>query len=248
MISKNDYDARGWDVLPVYSSWLPDGLENEMKAHPEAAGESAVGTRNLLFSLILSMRPKSILEIGAHIGSGSVVMGAALRANGFGNLYCLEPADHYFKILNSFVDKAGVAEHVQPLKLFSTDRALLEHITEPLDMIFLDANHTYSHALADIKLSDQLLAANGILILDDVGPVMSAEMCKENNGGVRQALIDYASGRDDLQVIFLEPPFWLNPCGIALVTKQAIVSRLAREEKKVPFWRQFAKSGVFGKA
>ena len=198
MISQKDYDRRGWDIVAAFSAWLPDGLLDEMKNHPECPGESSADTRNLLFALILSLRPKSILEIGAHIGSGSVVMGAALRANGFGTLYCLEPADHYFKILKDFVQIAGVSDYVKPLQLFSTDPALAQYVTEPLDMIFLDANHSYSHALEDIKLSDRLLANNGILILDDVGPAMSAQMCADGKGGLRQALVDYARGREDL--------------------------------------------------
>lgn len=220
MISPKDYDARGWSVVPNFLPWLPEGLLKEMQEHPECPGESSVGTRNLLFTLILSMRPKSILEIGAHIGSASIVMGAALKANDFGTLYCLEPADHYFRILNEFIGKAGVAEYVRPLKMFSTDSMLEEKLNEPVDLIFLDANHSYSHALEDIRLSDRLMQDNSLLILDDVGPSMSPSMCTEGKGGVRQALIDYTRDRDDLKVIFLEPPFWLNPCGIAIMTRQ----------------------------
>jgi predicted O-methyltransferase YrrM len=34
------------------------------------------------------MQPKAVLEIGAHIGSASIVMAAALKATGSGRLYC----------------------------------------------------------------------------------------------------------------------------------------------------------------
>jgi predicted O-methyltransferase YrrM len=198
-------------------------LLQQMEIHPESPGKSSWGTRNVLFSFILSLRPKVVLEIGAHIGSGTVVMGSALKANNFGRLYSLEPQDHYFKLLCEHVSTAGLESFVTPLKLFSTDEELPRILGEKADLIFLDANHSYSFAAKDIAIADALLSENGLLVLDDVGPTISAQLCTEGRGGVRQALLDYVSENDDLSVIFLEPPFWLNPCGIALACKQRIV-------------------------
>ncbi len=224
MLSERDYLARGWNVIPSFSrsAQVPGELLDEMEQHPEAAGKSSWGTRNLLFSLILSLRPKLVLEIGAHIGSASIVMGAALKANNFGKLICLEPQNHYFELLGHFIRKAGVDSFVTPLKILSTELNPETHLKSAADIIFLDANHAYSHALKDIELSYSFLADNGLIILDDVGPTHSAQICGEGRGGVRQALLDYADSHKDLHVIFLEPPFWLNPCGIALVCKQSI--------------------------
>jgi len=225
MIAESDYSTRGWTIVPAFigANGLAEVFVREMSEHPECPGESSWGTRNLLYSMILSMRPKLVLEIGSHIGSGSVVIGAALRANKFGTLYCLEPADHYFAILSNFVEKAKLTEYVKPLKMFSTDSNLKNILSEPLDMIFLDANHSYSHALSDIRFSHDMLAENGLIFLDDVGQTISAELCKEGKGGVRQALIDYLSDNSDLRAIFFEPPFWLNPCGLAIVCKQNVL-------------------------
>jgi predicted O-methyltransferase YrrM len=225
MISNSDYPARGWDVIPCFSKLgqIPYDLIDEMEKHPEAAGKSSWGTRNLLFSLVLSMRPKLILEIGAHIGSASIVIGSALKANNFGKLVCLEPQKHFYELLCGFIEKAGLGEFVYPLKILSTEINPSIHLGEKADFIFLDANHSYSNALKDIELSYSFLSENGLLILDDVGPTRSAEICGEKKGGVRKALLDYVASHDDLKVIFLEPPFWLNPCGIALVCKQNVI-------------------------
>lgn len=224
MISVADYPARGWSIVPAYrgGQFLAPSLLDEMGRHPECPGESSWGTRNMLFSVILSMRPKVVIEIGSHIGSGAVVMGAALRANGFGKLYSLEPQEHYFDILSSFVRKAGLLEYVMPLKMFSTDPALQQRVGEKADIVFLDANHSYSHALRDIELSVNMLSSNGLLFLDDVGQPHSGAICQEGRGGVRQALLDFTKDRRDLKTIFFEPPFWLNPCGLALVCKQLV--------------------------
>lgn len=222
MISSEMYAARGWNVLRSFAgeASLPLSVLDEMTHHPENAGESAWGTRNILHAFVLSMRPHTVLEIGSHIGCGSVVIGSALKANGFGKLYCLEPQDHYFELLSDFIQKAGVQDFVRPLKMLSTDPALRRILPDAVDMIFLDANHTYSHVMQDLRFADEVLAENGLLFLDDVGPHASAAMCQENAGGVRQALIDFTRDRPDLQVIFLEPPFWLNPCGLAMVSRQ----------------------------
>ena len=87
MIREVDYPKRGWHVLPSFSGQaaaLDEGVFGRMQAHPMLPGESAWGTRNLLHALILATRPKVVLEVGAHIGSAAVVIGAALKANGFG--------------------------------------------------------------------------------------------------------------------------------------------------------------------
>jgi predicted O-methyltransferase YrrM len=216
---------RGYEVIPSFlgHAALSAVLLDEMERHPEVAGKASWGTRNLLHALVLSVRPKAVLEIGAHIGSTSVVIGTALKANRFGRLYCLEPQDHYFKLLCEFVQKANLIQYVTPIKLYSTAPEISSVLPEEIDLIYLDANHSYSHALADLELCDRLLADNGLVVLDDVGPEVSPSLDTEARGGVRQALLDFTKGRDDLHVILMEPPtFWLNPCGLGIVCKQRL--------------------------
>ncbi len=212
------------EVVPSFTGepFVDPALLNEMYRHPEASGRSSWGTRNILHAFILSLRPKAVLEIGAHIGSASVVMAAALKATGSGRLYCVEPNDAYFKLLVEFIGKAGVAEFVTPLQMFSTAPALRRSLPETVEVIYLDANHSYSNAAHDIALSYHLLAENGLLFLDDVGPAVSPRLDPEGRGGVRQALLDFASHRPDLHVMFMEPPMWFNPCGLGIVCKQRV--------------------------
>ena len=214
----------GSEVEPSFTgqSFIDRALLDEMHRHAESSGKSSWGTRNILHAFILSLRPKAVLEIGAHIGSASVVMAAALKATGSGQLYCVEPDDAFFRLLVEFVSKAGVSDFVTPLQMFSTAPELRSRLPEKIEIIYLDANHSYSSAAHDIALSDQLLAENGLLFLDDVGPVMSPRLDPEGRGGVRQALLDFAKHRPDLHVMFMEPPMWFNPCGLAIVCKQRV--------------------------
>ena len=229
-----NFANRGWEVIGNFHSngpsLLSKSLFDEMENHLEAPGKSSIGTRNILTSFILSMRPNAVLEIGAHIGSSTLAMGSALKANNYGMLYSLEPQDHYIAIINEGVRKAGLSEFVTPLQIFSTDSELTKHIQNKVDMIFLDANHTYSYVAKDLEVCKRLIADNGIIFLDDVGAEMSPSMCNEKRGGVRQALIDFLQNNEEFTGIFLEHPFWLNPCGMAIVCKQGFTHKPLRNQ------------------
>lgn len=222
MVQEADFNARGWNVLPSFDGQgiLKPGVFERMQSHPLLPGESGWGTRNLLHALILGTRPATVLEVGSHIGPASVVIGSALKANGFGKSYHLEPQDHYFAVLSQFLREAELDGVATPLQHFSTDPQLPAIIGRDVDIIFLDANHAYSNALADIRVCDQLLAPKGLILLDDVGAPHSANICAEGQGGVRQALLDFLAERTDYSAIFLEPPFWLNPCGLAVLARK----------------------------
>lgn len=225
MVKEADFGDRGWHVLPSFNGegLLKPGVFDAMQRHPLLPGESAWGTRNLLHALILGTRPKTVLEVGAHIGSAAVVIGAALKANGFGKSYHLEPQEDYVKVLRGFIASAGLEGIAEPLQMFSTDPNLERVVGRDVDIIFIDANHSYSAASADIRICDRLVADKGIILLDDVGNPHSGNICPEGRGGVRQALLDFAAVRPDYSVIFLEPPFWLNPCGLAIMAKRLSV-------------------------
>lgn len=234
MVQESDFSARGWHALPSFNGegLLKPGVFEAMQQHPLLPGESAWGTRNLLHALILGTRPKTVLEVGSHIGSASVVIGAALKANGFGRSYHLEPQDHYFEILSGFIRQADLEGTSIPLKNFSTDPDLSKIVGTDVDLIFLDANHSYSNALADIAVCDRLLSEKGLILLDDVGAPHSANICTEGRGGVRQALQDFVAQRPDYSVIFLEPPFWLNPCGLAIMARAPGLDTLEHQSLK----------------
>ena len=205
MVSSIHFNARGWHVLPSFAGagLLDQRVFDAMQAHPFLPGESAWGTRNLLHAMILGTRPATVLEVGSHIGSASVVIGAALKANGFGRSFHLEPQQHYRDVLEGFLRMAGVADVATALPLFSTDPGLAEIVGHDVDLIFLDANHSYSHALEDLKICDKLLSRQGIILLDDVGSPHSANICGEGKGGVRQALLEFVETRSEQAGIFV---------------------------------------------
>lgn len=221
-MQESDFAARGWHVLPSFNGegLVAGDLFKEMQAHPLLPGESAWGTRNLLHALILGTRPKTVLEIGSHIGSAAIVIGSALKANDFGRSYHLEPQVHYYEVIQDFVRKGSLEKYAFPLQMFSTDPGLRQIVGNDVDLVFLDANHSYSHAYRDLEITDSLLAPKGIVLIDDVGSPHSGNIDEEKRGGVRQAVLDFVSARSDYSAIFFEPPLWLNPCGLAIMTRK----------------------------
>jgi predicted O-methyltransferase YrrM len=215
--------TRGWDVVPAFASppILRPEVMAEMNAHAERSGETSWGTRNMLAAFVLSMRPGLFLEIGSHIGCSAVTVGSAMKANDFGRMVCLEPLPHYFALLQHFVDRAGVRDFVKPLQMRSTDPALERHLGGKPDMIFIDADNSYTPAKRDIAITTGLLAEGGVIFLDDTSKTASRSYCREGRGGVRQALLDFEReqpGKWD--VMIFEPPFWLNPCGLAMMQRR----------------------------
>ena len=83
-----------------------------MAEMPEAPGHSDVGARNLLYTFVISLRPRRVLEVGTHMGSAAVVIGSALKINGYGTLLTLEPQPHYQEIARKNIECAGLTNLV----------------------------------------------------------------------------------------------------------------------------------------
>ncbi len=217
----------GWTVCPVflnpeYGAEYAATLE-KLDADSDAPGFSDVGIRNLLFTHIVNLRPKAVLEIGSHIGTASVVMGQALKMNRSGHLYTLEPQEHYFKKATQYVAEAQVQEYVSVIQGMSSDETLRSKLASlaPFQVMFVDANHNYASVMEEIKSYWPLLAPNGCIFFHDTS-VRAQELDTEKQGAVRRAIIEAAQLFPDFKLISYEYPLWLNPCGAAVACKQNI--------------------------
>jgi predicted O-methyltransferase YrrM len=194
-----------------------------MLNHHEAPGGSDLGVQNLIYMLAISLRPRRVLEIGTHIGTCAVIVGHALKSNGYGKLITLEPAAHYQKAAATHVRQAGVAEQVEILPCFSYDSRCRERLTAeaPFELIFIDGAHDYDAFQHDITLAAKLICDNGIIVCHDTGQ-LSPSMDPTGKGGVRQALWEFKNNNPEFQTIFLEFPVWLNSTGTAIICKERL--------------------------
>jgi len=215
---------RGWDVIATYGH--PPILD-EIDSDPDSPGISDVGTKNMLYSLVLSMKPHRIVEIGSHIGSAAIVILQALKLNKFGKLFAIEPQSHYFSKLNQYIEKAKLTDYVRTLQGFSYDKNIFATLKyeAPFQIIYIDACHNKTDVVRELNDYYPLLDNNGLFILHDSSK-HAQEFDSEKKGGVRDAIIEVCSSLNNLLAIFFEHPIWLNPCGLAIIAKQNIVNHI----------------------
>lgn len=226
---------RRWVIDEIYDKYLEEmgmlSVFREMEKHPQGPGYSDVGTRNLTFTLVTNMRPRRVLEIGTHIGVGSLVLGAALRRNNYGKLLTVEPMEVYRATAMAHISKARLEDIIEILPFYSTDPSCKQRLTReaPFEIIYIDADHRYENAERDIELASSLLVDNGIMILHDAGRI-SNELDTTGRGGVRQAAYDFCQRDPSFSIIFFEHPLWMNACGLAVLCKQRLEPAVLRYE------------------
>ncbi len=129
----------------------------------------------LLYGLARSIRPKVCVEIGSARGKSACTIGLALRRNGSGKLYAIDPhrptewndtnsADS-FTIITENLRKAGVSEYVEIVRNTSSEAAA--NWQRPIDLIFIDGDHTYDGVKADWNLFVPHIREFGVVVFHD---------------------------------------------------------------------------------
>ena len=152
---------------------------------PDFTGGVNIGDRKAIFFLIRNFKPKSVLEIGTHIGASTVNIAAALK---FNQTDCkIEPTFHTLDIkdVNSTSKKPWLdfGMNKSPLELiknidcdsfvrFITDMSInyLEKTTHKYDFIFLDGDHSSQTVYQELPLALSKLNKGGIILLHDYYP------------------------------------------------------------------------------
>lgn len=131
------------------------------KANPEVMMDS--NHLNLIYSLIICHKPKSILEIG--IGTGAVTA-QIIRANQYNNISA------HLTCVDNFYDWSGTPpqEYWDMKKqiefIVSDEQTFVANCATTYDFIISDADHHRTDCWIDKTLN--LLSHNGILIYHDV--------------------------------------------------------------------------------
>ncbi len=226
------YPAARWSLHSVYQplDFSPAYLETlrAMETDPHAPGHSDAGIRNMLFSLTLSFKPDSVLELGTHIGSAAVVIGEALRLNDFGKLYTVESTNECHGKASAYVERAGLQKQVTCIKGFSYEEPVRKQLAQaaPFEIIYVDACHDFDAVFGEIQYYSTILRDDGLMIFHDTSLYAQSYDTKQQ-GGVRRAIVEACGRAPELVPIFFEWPYWLNNCGAAIVCKQSIVNREA---------------------
>lgn len=150
---------------------------------PDGTGGVNPGDRRAIYHLVRFLKPKSILEIGTHIGASVIHFAAAISDLHEMNGARVDTVD--LKDVNSEGSRPWVAcgSKVSPramLKRLHLDSFVHFHTAESCDflsstkfrydLIFLDGSHTKTAVKREVPLALRALATGGAILLHDYFP------------------------------------------------------------------------------
>lgn len=211
------------DSYLTFSSDTTRAVLEEIIAHPYFPGGTDPFVLAFLGSLLKIIEPERVLQLGTYIGFSAIYMADILRSNRrVGHLVTVEPEALHHRLAREWVAKAGLQNNIAFLDGYSTDPEIntLVQTSGPFDLIYLDSSHSYQATLEEmdrILNRPGWLKRSGLLLLHDAG-VGAQQWDVTNQGGVRQALVDWLAGHyENYYHLIFEPPLWPNACGLGIV-------------------------------
>jgi predicted O-methyltransferase YrrM len=130
---------------------------------------------HLLYGLVRAMKPNVCVEIGSARGRSACYIGMALKENGIGKLFAIDPhepttwnddaAVDTFDVIRTNLATIGVTEQVEMLRSYSGDVA--KAWNRPIDLIFIDGDHSYEGVKRDWDLFTPHVKEFGLVIFHD---------------------------------------------------------------------------------
>lgn len=140
----------------------------------------------ILMDLIFNNKPQTVVEIGVFGGKSLVPMAFALKQNGSGKVYGIDPWDSlrsaegmegvnkdywgtldHLAILNGLVAKIKQFDLSKQVVLIKSTSEGADPIAN-IDMLHIDGNHSEPTSFLDVKKWVPLVKQGGIIIFDDI--------------------------------------------------------------------------------
>jgi len=129
----------------------------------------------LLFGLVETLRPDVCVEIGSARGLSACFVGLALKHQKHGKLYAIDPHEptawndeasvDTYAVMRKNLRACGVDGYVEIVRSYSGDAA--KGWTRPIDMIFIDGDHSYDGVRRDWDLFIPFVRDFGVVIFHD---------------------------------------------------------------------------------
>lgn len=128
---------------------------------PTAVDEA---TAYFLYSLIRLIQPDVVIEIGTAKGNSAISIGQALKDNGRGKLYTMDPNEH--DIVNIAIKKSHLKKYINYIIDYSNNVIPKLNLIKA-DLVFIDGDHSYESVKKDFDLVKNLIPSGGIVIFHD---------------------------------------------------------------------------------
>jgi len=119
--------------------------------------------RFLLFTLVRSLSPAVVVEIGTFRGGSASIIAAALRSAQFGHAWCIDPNPKLAIAWSDISDHATLIQESSP-EAFTTIARL---IPSPIEFAFIDGDHSHDAVVRDTLSLISHLADNAWLLYHD---------------------------------------------------------------------------------
>jgi predicted O-methyltransferase YrrM len=129
----------------------------------------------LLYGITRSMKPSVCVEIGSARGRSTCYIAMALKENGRGTVYAIDPhtetnwndylSRDTYDILKGNIAALGLGGQVQILRAFSDEVA--RSWDSRIDLLFIDGDHSYDGVKRDWELFSGYLSPFGVAIFHD---------------------------------------------------------------------------------
>ena len=125
----------------------------------------AMRERVFLYSIVYSLAPQRVLEIGTFKGGSAFIISGALDDLALnGKLITIDPYPEQIE-----VEWSAVSHNTKSVKGFfpqDIDKVILPD-GEKYDFVFVDGDHSYSGVLNDLKYLPEILNKNAYVLLHD---------------------------------------------------------------------------------
>ena len=176
---------------------------------------------SLLYGLVRSMKPTTCVEIGSARGKSACYVGMALKENGRGKLYAIDPHitttwndDHSVQslgILQFNISKLGLTDQITIVRSTSEDAAKIWDL--PIDLIFIDGDHSYEGVKRDWQLFVPHMKPFGVVVFHDtIWDIVPTERSRADMGvprfvdELRQQHFPVITISRDCGVSMVQPP------------------------------------------
>ena len=124
-----------------------------------------MGVRRILQGLIIEMRAQVIVEIGAFRGYTAVCMGLSAKKWG-GKVYTIEsnPDKNPRKVIHNMLGKKSRVKLIEK----RCEKVKEEDIERPIDLLFIDGDHTYEGTKRAFDKFYWWMRPGGLIVMHDI--------------------------------------------------------------------------------